>query len=222
MTMALSAIAERYGSRVGERVGLLRFDGIATSRGDNNRLLGLFTCDCGNQVSLHAGRTLNGKKRSHCGCQTDRGTHRTHGMRNSREYSSWMSMKARCLYPNNKDYPRWGGCGITICPEWVASFEAFYSHIGERPPGTTLDRINTTRDYEPGNVRWATHQEQQRNRRTSYRWYIKGLEFETHGEAALHFGVSEHTVWRWVNGQFDSRRGTFTKPLENCYVIARY
>lgn len=222
MTLTLSTVAERYSSRIGERVGSLRFDGLADDRGDGRRILGLFTCDCGLQATMPAGRILNSRSRTHCGCQTDHGSHRTHGMRGSREYSSWQAMKARCLDPSNKDYPRWGGAGIAVCQEWIDSFEAFFAHIGSRPADTTLDRIDTTKNYEPGNVRWATRKEQQRNRRTAYRWHIKGREFETHEEAAAHFSVSDHTVWRWVHGQYDARRGTFTKPLENCYVVSRY
>lgn len=216
-----NAILDRYNSRIGERIGYLRFEEIC-GRGDNNRVIGLFSCDCGKVVQLPAGRVLNGKKRSHCGCKIDRHAAKTHGMRYTPEYSSWQAMKARCLDPNNKDYPRWGGSGITVCQEWAESFEAFYLHIGSRPSGTSLDRIDTTKSYEPGNARWATASEQQRNRRTAYRWYIKGEVFETHEEAAQFFGVSDHTVWRWVNGQFDKRRNRFTQPRKDCACELRY
>lgn len=219
--MRSGAIANRYGSRVGQKIGSLMFVALSDKRGDNNRLFGKFSCDCGTVIEFAAGRVLNGH-RTHCGCLTDRGAHRTHGMRYSPEYSSWQSMKARCLDPDNKDYPKWGGRGITIYPEWVSSFEAFYAHIGARPEGTTIDRIDNSKNYEPGNVRWATAEEQQRNRSTSYEWHIKGLVFQTHGEAAVHFGVSEHTIWRWVNGQHDNRRNSFTPPREGCHVVARY
>jgi hypothetical protein len=74
-------------------------------------------------------------------------------------------MKARCLDPGNKDYPRWGGVGITIHQEWIDSFEAFYRDVGPRPKGTSLDRIKAELGYRPGNVRWATPAEQARNRR---------------------------------------------------------
>lgn len=216
------ALQARYGQRVGERIGSLTFAALASQRGDNNRLLGIFRCDCGAQPTLQVGRVLNGRKRLHCGCQTDKGKSRTHGMRNSPEYASWSAMKVRCLDPDNKDYPRWGGRGVTICQAWIDSFVAFYEHIGPRPAGTTLDRINNERGYEPGNVRWATASEQQRNRRTSCRWHIKGLWFDACSDAASHFGVSEHTVWRWAHGQFDKRRNTYTPKREDCHAVARY
>lgn len=222
MTMTLTALSDRYGKRSGERIGSLTFLHIADERGDHNRLLGVFRCDCGAEARLPLGRVLNGKKRTHCGCQTDHGTHRTHGMRYSREYSSWQAMKARCLDPENKDYPGWGGRGITIYEEWTESFEAFFQHIGPRPPGTSIDRIDGRLGYEPGNVRWATPKEQQRNRRGSYQWVIKGQVFETHDEAARHFGVSPHTVWAWAHGRHDHRRNSFTPPREDCHVVPRY
>ena len=220
--MGSAVIAGRYDARRGERVGDLTFWGVADERGDNGRLLGVFHCVCGNVVLLRPRLALDEKKRTHCGCKRDFGSHRRHGMRNSREYSSWMSMKMRCLDPKNKDYHRWGGRGITVCQEWIDTFEAFYAHIGPRPKGTSLDRIDNLRGYDPGNVRWATLSEQQRNRRRAYEWHIKGRVFQTVDEAAEHFRVSTHTVWRWVNGQFDKRRNSHTERKEGCYVVPRY
>lgn len=221
--MTDAATAARYASRVGETAGRLTFLGLAPERGDGGRLLGRFACVCGRTVVRPVGRTLNAKQRLHCGCQTDLGaSQRKHGMRNSPEYSSWVAMKSRCLNPECKDYAKYGAKGISIHPTWVVSFETFYNHVGRRPLGTSLDRIDNTKGYMPGNVRWATRKDQQRNRSTAFRWHIKGKIFETAQEAADHFAVSEHSVFRWVNGQFDPRRNTFTKPLEDCYVVARY
>jgi hypothetical protein len=220
--MGSEAVKIRYLSRIGERVGDLIFVNIVEARADGNRLRGLFKCDCGGQAIYDLGRVLNGKTRTHCGCKTDRGKSRTHGMRDSPEYSSWTAMKGRCLDPDNKDFPRWGGKGIAVCADWIASFEAFYAHIGPRPHGTSLDRIDNRRGYEPGNVRWATPTEQQRNRSTAYRWHIKGITFETADEAAAHFGVTDQTVHGWVKGRLDKRRNSFTPPRGDCHVEPRY
>ena len=74
-------------------------------------------------------------------------------------------MRRRCLVPSHSDYPRYGARGITVCDSWAQSFEAFFSDMGNRPPNTTLDRIDPSKGYERENCRWATPFEQSRNRR---------------------------------------------------------
>jgi hypothetical protein len=75
-----------------------------------------------------------------------------------------MAMLQRCEYLRHKSFARYGGRGITVCESWHA-FENFLADMGQRPAGTTLDRINPDGNYEPGNCRWATPLEQRHNRR---------------------------------------------------------
>lgn len=89
----------------------------------------------------------------------------------------WEGMIGRCANPNNKDYERYGGRGITVCQRWLDSYDAFESDMGERPPGSSIDRIDNDGNYEPGNVRWASSAEQSRNTRTNHPVTFNG---ETH------------------------------------------
>jgi hypothetical protein len=91
-----------------------------------------------------------------------------HGMHATRTYKSWRSMINRCTNPNTPGYASYGGRGITVCDRWLI-FEPFLADMGVRPEGRTLDRINNDGNYEPGNCRWATRFEQQRNKRPPVR-----------------------------------------------------
>jgi len=82
-------------------------------------------------------------------------------------YKLWVSIKDRCLNPNNKAYHRYGGRGVTIASEWVNDFAAFRSAVGDRPKGATLDRTDNSKGYEPNNVRWTTRKAQANNRETN-------------------------------------------------------
>ena len=89
-----------------------------------------------------------------------------HGMIYSSEYRIWQGLKNRCLNSKGRDYRYYGGRGITVCDEWRDSFLNFYEDMGERPEGTSLDRIDVNGDYTPDNCRWANNIIQARNKRT--------------------------------------------------------
>ena len=88
-----------------------------------------------------------------------------HGV-NSRLYRIWRCMKMRCLKPSHEAYVRYGGSGIEICREWLNSFMEFRSWSLDNgySDDLTIDRICNKDGYHPGNCRWATYLEQERNK----------------------------------------------------------
>ena len=161
----INITGHRYG-----RLTVLRMNGRK-----DGRPLWLCRCECGNEITVLANSLRQGNTNS-CGClQQERRsqigkTNRTHGESNSengqpsREYRAWNSLKERCHNPKNKDFAEYGGRGITVCERWN-SYENFLADMGRCPPGKSIDRIDNSGNYEPGNCRWSTSSEQNKNRR---------------------------------------------------------
>ena len=145
----------------------------------------LCKCDCGNttiasQTNLKYGHTKS------CGCLRkemmktqnhilenrnyfgENNPNYKHGFAKTNIYRTWANMNQRCFNPNTPEYSAYGGRGITVCVEWKDSFEAFYDYVSNLPhygeKGRSIDRINNNGNYEPGNIRWATLEQQYQNR----------------------------------------------------------
>lgn len=185
---------------LGLRVGRL----TVIERAPNYRTIGgaltaqwLCRCECGAAVTVR-GSLLRKARTKSCGCLKREmwAAQRTvHGesKRNTVEYRAWKAMRSRCSNPNLREWPLYGGAGITVCQQW-GDFAVFLTDMGRRPKGkTSVDRIDRTRGYEPGNCRWATQVEQMRNTRSNrmISWNGETLSL---AEWAERTGINYHTL----------------------------
>lgn len=126
-------------------------------------------CKCGREFIAVIDTVLRGATKS-CGCLNDMKRkipkRTTHGMCKTKLYRKWSRMKARCYNKSNKDYPDYGGRGITVCDEWIKSFVKFYEDMaGGYEEHLELDRKDVNGNYCKENCRWVTEQEQAWNKR---------------------------------------------------------
>lgn len=153
--------------RSGDRYGMLT---AVKQVGVNQHAQALWECkcDCG-AIAVKSVVALNNGARQ-CTRSCPLGVHVRHGAavrgRKSKEYRTWQDMIRRCYDNRMPNYHRYGGRGVSVCDEWRESFTTFYDHIGPAPDGhrISIDRIDNSGNYEPGNVRWATPAEQSANR----------------------------------------------------------
>lgn len=177
----------------------IKSTGEKSSNGD---FIWEFTCDCGEIAFISIGNFNSGHTKS-CGCAyTDSRKERDdyHGMSESEEYATWLRIKSRTRNPNDPSYATYGAIGIDMSDGWFDDFISFYEHMGKKPAaGYSIDRIDNTRGYAPGNCRWASPQEQARNKLGLQRNNtsgVKGVSWDEKSKGCIYATAQ----WKGVDG----------------------
>lgn len=197
-------MGKRLIDRTNQRYGSL----IVIKRVPNNKenkAMWLCECDCGNTVVVPASQLANGQKYS-CGCLYKgkpilyRRTHK------NKLYNQWSGMIYRCTHESASHYERYGERGVSVCKEWIESFESFadWSIANGYSDNLEIDRIDNNGNYSPENCRWVSHMENSRNRNTrkTSRSGVAGVMFR---EDIQKWRVSIGVNYKRINiGNFDS------------------
>jgi hypothetical protein len=191
-----------------------KFNRLTVITDSGKRLYGialwLCKCECGKETTVRSDHLRSGATKS-CGClhrevSSERCKNKaTHEMVNIPEYGVWDAMIQRCTNPNNSAYHNYGGRGITVCDDWLNSFLNWFTYMGPRPSDDhSIDRYpDNDGNYEPGNCRWATREEQANNRRNN-------IFFNYNGKDYTAVQISE---------QFNINIGTFKGRINNRWSV---
>ena len=160
-------------------------------------------CSCGSTTTVKSTSLLRGKTKS-CGClQAIKPNGLRHGhavdFKPTKTYNSWACAKQRCTNPNNNRYIYYGAQGVHMCERWMNSFDDFLADMGPRPPGCSIERIDRSRGYEPGNCIWADARSQSRNRRNAIHVVLDGQTMTLPVAAerlGISYGAAKHRVDR--------------------------
>jgi len=175
---------------IGEKFGLWTVLSKAASR--SGAAVFNCRCDCGTERPVLSDSLEKGKSRS-CGCLQKTHGHASRGLGQKHHlYVTWCQMRQRCTNEKSQVFRHYGGRGIKVCDRWN-DFANFIADMGERPPGTSIDRIDNDGNYEPTNCRWATAKEQIDNRRCTV-WLTAFGETRTITQWSERVGLTAHCI----------------------------
>lgn len=146
-------------------------------------------CECGSLGKVLGSNLTSGSSTS-CGCWKKEQAV-THGMTRHPAFRVFCAAKDRCTREGNKQYQDYGGRGIKFL---FTSFEEFWEELKETyKEGLTLERIDNNKNYESGNVKWATRVQQANNKRNNV-WFEYSGEKKTQAQWAKHFKVTDQLI----------------------------
>lgn len=159
MALRLNVVGQKFG-----RLEVVEFVGRK-----NNSSWFRCVCECGGETTTTSNNLMRGHTVS-CGCvNIEKFIERSfkHGISGEHPlFISWIGMRNRCSYKKHNRYKHYGGKGIKVCDEWKDDFKAFYDWALENgwQEGLSIERKENELDYCPSNCKFATIQEQSRNR----------------------------------------------------------
>mgnify|MGYP006916139210 CR=1 FL=1 len=134
--------------------------------------------------------------------------HLKHGMRQSRIYTIWLSMRQRCQNPSSGNYRRYGLRGISVCQEWE-DFEAFCSWAFKNGynDGLTIERKNVNGNYEPNNCTWITKREQCFNKRNTVYITVNGEQISM-AKYCMNNKLRYKSFWQFIKKGYSIEEAT--------------
>lgn len=185
----------------GTRVGIVTV--TERSGSEVNRAAWLCLCDCGKEVvfsGLQLRQALRVDALTSCGCMkteicTSNGKkNKTHGFSKTKIYGVWRQMHQRCSNDSCKDYPRYGGRGISVCRAWssIAKFAEWAKESGYGE-SLTIERKNVNGNYTPNNCTWVKNKYQALNRENTI-LYTYGGKTQSIRLFAKDYGINYYTL----------------------------
>jgi hypothetical protein len=127
-------------------------------------------------------------------------------------YTRWAGIKQRCLDKNHVAYANYGGRGIKLHKAWH-DFAVFAAEIPPMPSSKHhIDRIDNSKGYVPGNVRWVTQAENNRNSRRCHSVTING-KTQPLFAWLKHYGMSRSTYDARIRRGWSIEEALTVKPL---------
>ena len=128
---------------------------------------GIFECPiCKKHIKTRVSDVNNGST-TKCRSCANKNNNVKHSEANSRLYNIRNMMIQRCTNPNATKYDNYGARGITVCNDWIDSYESFrdWALINGYSKELTIDRKENDKGYYPDNCRWVNKSVQSRNTR---------------------------------------------------------